>query len=162
MFGWLKKRVFAGMSDLAKTGQLVTGIALLKHYRVDEATDESDQTARAAKAAAIANYFFGKTSDPLHTQSFDLPALYEEGHQWLLQNASFRELVVQSLRVIATAEYGMSGNANIVGETILTRFGREFPSAPNPETYKALVYKAIASLPPVDQQRVLDWMRTGR
>lgn len=162
MFGWFKNRLVKRMKNLANVAQLITGMTLLKHYRVGEIADEDDQKVRAARASAIANYFFGKTSDPIHTRGFDLPALYEEGHQWLQQNEPFRELVVQSLRVLSTVEYERSGNATVVGEELLVKFGREFPSSPSPETYEALIEKAIASLAPADQQRVQLWKRTGR
>lgn len=162
MFGWFKRRLAARMDAQANIAQLAMAMALLSHFRVQQAPNDAEKSARAAKASAVANHFFGKESDLAHTRGFDLPSLYEEGNAWLQKNPLFKELVVQSLRVLNTVEFARTGKAPVIGESLLVQFGPEFPLSPNPETYAALVAKAVESLPPEEQASVKRFLTQSR
>ena len=78
-------------------------------------------------------------------------------------NPTMRELVVQTLRVSWVVDY-MVKRGDLPSEermSILTKFGSEFPNAPDPNSYEALVRRAIGTLPVSSQARVLGLMETG-
>ena len=162
MFGWFKKRVVQRMRTLLSVSQIAVGVALLKHYGLQDALGEADRNARAARAAAAANYLFGKSPDPDHVQQFNpdhvqqfnLPEILAQAREWLQDNAPFRELVVQSRRVATAINAEASGAVSLVAEDLLSMLGGEFPDAPDPAKYEALIEQAIASLPPSYQQSI--------
>ncbi len=148
------------MVGLADAAQMVTCSALFNHYSHDSAISD-DQ--RAARAAAGTNYLFGKEPDPRHASQFDLPELQAEVTSWLKANAAFEKLVIQSLRVLNTAMYATSGTAPIIGQVVLSTLGRNYPDAPDPQTFEALIHATLLQLPFKDQESVRSWMkRTGR
>lgn len=55
-----------------------------------------------------------------------------------------------------------SDSFNFIGESLLVQFGPEFPLSPNPETYAALVAKAVESLPPEEQASVKRFLTQSR
>lgn len=79
MFGWFKRRLANRVNKLADVAQIVTAIAPFSHSPAQQAPDERGKNVGLAKASAITNHFFGKTSDPVHTSNFDLLSLYDKG-----------------------------------------------------------------------------------
>lgn len=150
--GLLKKRV--QMDELLVISQMTTCLGLMNYYGFDEAKSESEKNELTAKAAAGANYLFGKEPSPMHVQQFNILEIESEACEWLRKTPVFCELVVQSLRVAMTINYAASGTLAIVGAKLIAMFCREFPNTPNPTTFKQLVNKAILSLPPDYQQRL--------
>lgn len=148
------KRLMTRMRTLADAAQATAYCALFDYFHSEKSDSDAEENIRAAKAAAIANYFFGKMSDPVHTKSFGLSGLYKEGISWLQANPRFQELVVQSLRVRNTVEFARTGKAPQIGMSLLESFGSAFPAAPDPESYSALVHNAINLLSPSSQASV--------
>ena len=156
------------MNNLARTGQATIGLALMRHYSLNSAVADSEDGASeseddlAKRASAAANFLNGQ---PLHAThaDFDLPQIYAEARQWMRDNRTMRELVVQTLRVASQVDYMVKTEEGLSeGRTlILTEFGSEFADAPRPETYEALVRRAIGTLPHRSQGRLLRFMETG-
>lgn len=160
MFGWFKKRLLTRMLGLTDVAQLMTFTALIDHYSLDSRMSENQC---AAKAAAVANCFFGKSPDPRHVQQFNFVTLQTEAAGWLKANEPFRELVVQSLRVLNTAAHESSPTGPVIGESILVVFGSDYPDEPNPETYEELVHRVLGLLPLKSQENIRSWRkRSGR
>ena len=160
MFGWLKKRLIRRMLGLTDAAQMVVASALLNHYSHDSSIPADH---RAARAAAGANYLFGKDTDVGHASQFDLSKLQAEVTRWLQANEAFKKLVVQSLRVLNTATYATAGAGPVIGEAVLSTFGRDYPDAPDPQTFEASVHGTLQHLPTKDRESIRSWMRrTGR
>lgn len=140
MFGWFKKRTLNTMNDLVRTAQMTIGTTMIWHYGFDKAKPETEKNELAAKAAAAANFLNGQTPSPMHAE-LDLPRIHEEARQWLKENATMRELVVQTLRVSYTVDYYVGRPDPLKAETLLLlhEFGDEFPAEPRMDSYKNLV-----------------------
>jgi len=147
MFGWLKNvsqnRLLKTMDGLSYLANLTTAYkinSLLKssgNYSTDE---------ELSKVMAIrTNYLFGKDLSESHT-SLDVKAEFNSAIDWLANDGLFRELVVQSLRVMSTTKMAKSGEPIVIGEDILTTYGYLYPDNLSPDEYKTLVFKAIDSL----------------
>lgn len=103
-------------------------------------------------AAAVANYLFGRTADPDHVEQFTLVKIRAAGNQILADNHSIRKLVVQSLRVLSTITIAI-GKGEIDTE-ILSIYGIEFPDAPDPSSYLALINESIQAMSPSVQESI--------
>ncbi len=160
MFGWFKKRLLSKMNTLAYMARVVTALAALEHVRVKSTGLNRDADKEAMKAAAMTNYLFGETPAEMHRQQLDLQAEHEAAIAWLQQDPTLQELVVQSLRVMTTANYGSGKGASLVGEDILALLGPAYPQAPEPETYEALVKRAIKALPVDAQVKFSQWAKS--
>jgi hypothetical protein len=159
MFGRMKRRVARNVNHLARTGQATIGAALLRHYSLNSAVgDSGDDIAR--RGAAAANFLNGQ---PLHAthDDLDLPQIYAEARQWMRDNRTMRELVVQTLRVASRIESKEEDAPSEERALILAEFGSEFAEEPHPETYEALVRRAIGTLPHSPQVQLLRFMETG-
>lgn len=159
-FGNSKKRLFAKMSSNVWMSQMAVSMMLMGRFNFDSAQTDEDRNTVSTKAAAWANYLFGKTPSEQHAH-LDLQSEHHAARDWLIENDLARELVVQSIRVANTVAYGRSGSAPEIGLELLAKFGAEFPDAPTPATYEILVNRAIASLSPENQQSLRAWARKG-
>ena len=101
-------------------------------------------------AAAISNYFFGKTADPRHIEQFTLEKIKTTGNQIITNNNNIRKLVVQSLRVLSTIAYAQGKEE--VGMDILSTYGKEFPDSPNPDSYLTVIHESIQAMSPTVQE----------
>lgn len=151
MFGWLKKNLLTEMNTLFNVANLTTSIALFKHNcsisEIDANSGDDERKFQMFRSAAMVNFLFGKPAQEMHITRLDLDSEERFALEWLRSNSIFRELVVQSLRVKNTTDFGSGKNdGSITGEEILTVFGSEYPIAPNPKNYEALVDKACQSL----------------
>ena len=162
MFGWFKKRTLNTMNNLVVTAQLTVGLALISHYGFNNAKSETEKNELAAKASAAANFLNAQTPSPMHAE-LDLPRIRVEARQWLKENATMRELVVQTLRVSYTVNYHVGQPDPLKPETLLLlhEFGDEFPAEPRMDSYSALVLRAISTLPQESQGPLTVFMGTG-
>jgi hypothetical protein len=163
MFGWFKKRTLNTMNNFVRTAQLTIGTALICYYGFDRAKSEAEKNDVAARASAAANFLNGQTPGLLHAH-LDLPRIYADTRQWLRENATMRELVVQTLRVSHTVNHQV-GRPDRVTEgmlLVLREFGDEFPAEPRMDSYKTLLSRAIATLPVENRQRLIAFMETGQ
>ncbi len=160
MFGWFKKRLLSKMNTFVYMARMVTALAALEHVGIKSAGLNRDADKEAMKAAAMTNYLFSETPAAMHKQQLDLHAEHEAAIAWLQEDPTFRELVVQSLRVMTTANYGSGKGASVVGEEILALLGAEYPQAPEPATYEALVMRAIQTLPVKAQVQFSRWAKS--
>ena len=157
MFAWLKKasqdRVLKRMDALSYLANLTTAYkinSILKSS--DNYSDEEELT----KIMAVrTNYLFGKDLSDSHS-SLDVKAEFNSAIDWLSNDHLFCELVVQSLRVMNTSRVAKGGEALVLGEEILTTYGKLFPQQPSPDMYKILVFKAIDSLPLDDKIDIIE------
>jgi len=157
MFGWLKKssqdRVLKIMDSLSYLANITTAYkinSLLKDSRNYKDDDELNK-----KIAVRTNYLFGRNVSDSHS-NLDVKAEFISANDWLSSDSLFRELVVQSLRVMNTSRMAKGGEAIIVGEDILTTYGYLYPEASSPDAYKTLVFKAIESLPLASKEEVIE------
>ena len=161
MFGWLKKRMLARMATSASVARIVTFRALSITLEIDSAESKDKRAAIARSAGARTNFLFGSESTETHVENLDLGAEHQAAIEWLETNTLFRELVVQTRRVESTVRYGQTGSVEAIGGSILANYGREFPDAPNPESYAALVKRAIDSLPERERAQFNRWRRNA-
>ena len=157
MFGWLKKasqdRVLKTMDALAYLANLTTA------YRINlllKSSGNYSNEEELTKVMAIrTNYLFGKDLSDSHS-SLDVKAEYNSAIDWLANDGLFRELVIQSLRVMSTSKMAKSGTPIVLGDEIIKTYGYLYTEAPNPDNYKILVFKAIDSLDSNSRNDVLD------
>ena len=156
MFGWLKKasqdRVLKTMDALAYLANLTTA------YKINFLLKESkiyDNKEIGKIIAVRTNYLFGKNSSEL-IENVDITNEKKSAIIWLSNDNLFCELVVQSLRVMNTSRIAKGGEALVLGEEILTTYGKIFPEKPSPDMYKILVFKAIDALPLDDKIDVIE------
>jgi hypothetical protein len=158
MFDWLIRRHFAKhvapqMDRLRKESQLLIARVIMEELGFHKANDDAGKNAIAARAAARTNYLFGHEPSPQHA-SLDLVSEHQAAHDWLQFNPNkvLRELVIQSLRVAATIGHGAeTGTLKPSAIRILEEFGKEFPHAPDPQSYLEL-FKAAASVVQSDKE----------
>ena len=97
-------------------------------------------------ASATTNYLFNNPFNLKHIEMFTKEVIVDEAMAWLdasdsLGDKNFCKLVVQSLRVLNTLEYinNKDSYTKIIGEDILTKYGKNYSDEPNPKTYKQLI-----------------------
>ena len=157
MFGWFKRRLLARMGSLTRVAQMATFGAIVRD--VGHQTRDAESI-RGVKAAARTNFLFGNEPSEVHATQLDLPTEERAALEWLRTEPLYRELVVQTLRVVGTVRFGQGGNVNpVVGERVLSEFGAQFPVAPDPAAYDALVLRAVQALPEADQKGIAEWRR---
>jgi hypothetical protein len=88
-------------------------------------------------SAAVTNWFFGEECHPDHAGIQSLTR--ENGLELLEADQPLAELVVQSLRMRATLMYSAGTPPDVHDHEILAKFGRRFPAAPTPDSFKDLV-----------------------
>lgn len=145
------------MERRVSIAQMAVAIKLAEDYGLNKAPSEDKQNAVIQKAAAAANYLFGKSPNPIHAH-LDLATEHATAREWLQKNSAMRELVVQSLRVTRVVDWGRSGFIPEMGEMgmdLLEAFGKEYPDSPGADTYEALVRRVVATLPPSPEQERL-------
>jgi len=161
MFGWFKKNLITEMNTFYNFANITTNFALFQHNCTRSGIDiKSEHNEKyefqILRTAAMVNFLFGKPTQEMHIKQLNLDSEKNAALEWLRKNLIFRELVVQSLRVKNTTDFGSGKiDGSITGEEILTAFGSEYPIAPNPKYYEALVDKAFLSLSPDMQQLTL-------
>jgi hypothetical protein len=119
MFGFGKKRLLAKMEGLTKIAQLAVYAMLMNRFQFAPVQSDSERQAVGMRAAAWANYLFGKSPSPQHAH-LNLEAEHRAARSWLKENELARELVVQSLRVANTVAYGKAGTAPELGMDLLS------------------------------------------
>ncbi|WP_288092294.1 hypothetical protein [Thiomonas sp.] len=165
MFAWLgnrKKRVMNQMAALTRAAQMATYISLRNSLQpADPASPRDDEKELSGlRAAARTNILYGNPSNEAR-RDLDLAEEHRAALRWLDHTPVFRELVVQTLRVIATVRYGRTDAAKVDGEPILVAYGTEFPEAPTPDSYQALLVRALSTLTEGQQRDIAAWMRRG-
>jgi hypothetical protein len=134
MFGWLKRRVARTMNNPARTAQATIGMALFRHYTLNSADSGSAESDHELvnRAGAAANFLNGQSPHATHV-GLDLPQIYAEARQWMHDNRTMRELVVQTLRVTMQLDYMVQRGDPLSEERLLVleEFGSEFADAPH-------------------------------
>lgn len=147
MFGKRKERLLNRMEMLVIAAQFVTCTAIGETEGAYDTTDEEEKNRRIAIAAAKANYLFARVPAEIHKTQFNLGAVAGDADVWLLQHMKFQELVVQSLRVQNMVAFGRDENlVEPLGVGILAKFGSQYPDAPDPDSFPALVKKSLNEL----------------
>ena len=123
----------------------------------DEFAQEMDKTEAMTWAVAIVNDLFGNPTSKISTASLDMDEVSRCANALLENKLEYRELVVQSLRVLTTVHFGRNKqlpDTYSKYERILSRYGGEFPEIPRPEVYKKLVVRIFKSCPLHIQERL--------
>jgi hypothetical protein len=147
MFAWLKKasqdRVLKTMDGLSYLANLTTAYKI--NSLLKSSGNYSNDEVLSKVMAVRTNYLFGKDLSDSHS-SLDLKNEFNSAIDWLANDSLFRELVVQSLRVMSTTKMVKSGEPTVLGEDVLTIYGYLYPENSSPDNYKILVFKAVDSL----------------
>lgn len=152
MFGFGKKKLLRKMDGLASIAQMAVYLS-----QKEENEETMDSESASLFAAAVSNYLFGKSPDPHHIDQFTLEKIELTGNKLIEVNASIRELVVQSLRVISIVSFATGKDE--VGMEILSTYGIGYPQTPDPESYAQLVEESIQGMSPCVQQSLADMQR---
>lgn len=160
LFADSKKRVMNHASGLAQVAQIVVDMAVMNHIKAKNPT--MDENSQYQVAAAWANYLFGKEPSESHAH-LDLNAEHAKAVRWLENEGEvFQDLVIQGLRLNNIAAYARTGNANISGNELLEKFGKQHPDAPDLEEYSASLFLTIVGqLEPIEQGDIFNYIRTG-
>ncbi len=157
MLTWLKKlsqeRVIKRMDALSYLANLATAHKINSVLKAsNNYVDESELN----KIMAVrTNYLFGKNVSDSHTH-LDIKEEFNSAIYWLANDDLFRELVIQSLRIMNTSRLAKGGEPNVLGEDILTTYGYLYPEYLSPDDYNILVFKAIDSLPLTSRNEVIE------
>lgn len=167
MFGLIKKLLsgkakrLANYGDgLAQVAQITLALALTEQLSNQHPNIDKDTISLAA--SIWANYLFGKPPSDQH-KSLDLNTEHAKAIRWLDNaGASYQELVVQGLRIMATASYARTGTAKPMGMEILERYGKNFPDSPDLDNYAAsLVLTITGHLDEENRNSVYRYIWTG-
>lgn len=151
------------MERMADASRMAAAMMLLNDLGMDQASTELERERVAIRAEAQASLLFDKLLVYEH-QQLEVDRERAEALAWMERWPVFQELIVQTLRVDNTLEYARTGQAPepIIGATVLERYGRQFPDAPDPESYPALLSKAIHSMPAQLQAKVVAWLEMNK
>lgn len=164
MFGFLKKNVNAEMKNLVAMATLVNALEinsyflriatqprssflpLKTNYWFNNISPGNENQVCMQLASATTNYLFNNPFNQNHLEAFTKEMIVEEAMRWLdssdgMGDKNFCKLVVQSLRVLNTLEYinNKDSYTKLIGEEILTKYGKNYRDEPNPKTYKQLI-----------------------
>jgi hypothetical protein len=152
-----KKRVCTEAMHNVQIAKLAIYLLVFHHIQNESHGLTKDQVAK--RGAAWSNFLFGEQDSDIH---HELNLAYEKAKavEWLNNSSDdIQELVVQSLRVKATAISALTGNVVVYGEPLLKAFGKRIPNAPNPESFNRLVSHIVqAKLTPDDQGQIFKWI----
>ncbi len=157
MFSFFRKskrleKMFQKLDGLQRLAQLTVILTLQ-----DEFAQEMDKTEAMTWAVAIVNDLFGNPASKISTARLDMDEVSRCANALLENKLDYRELVVQSLRVLTTVHFGRNKqfpNTYNKYERILSRYGGEFPEIPNPEVYRKLIIRTFKSCPLHIQERL--------
>ncbi len=137
--------MFQKLDSLQRLAQLTVTLTLQ-----DEFAQEMDKTEAMTWAVALVNDLFGNPASKVSIASLDMDEVSRCATTLLESKIDYRELVVQSLRVLTTVYFGRNKqfpDTYSKYEHILNRYGGEFPEIPNPEVYRKLVVRFFKSRP---------------
>jgi len=155
MFGWFRKasqdRVLKKMDALVYLANLTAAYKIHSHLK--STINYKDEEELNQIMAIRTNFLFGKKLSESHAH-LDFKSEFNAAIGWLASDSLFRELIVQSLRVMNTSRISKGGDSVILGDDILSIFGYLY-NEPNPDSYEMLVFKGIDSLSTMDKNEVL-------
>jgi len=157
MFGWLKKvsqdRVLKRMDALSFLANLSTAHKINFILKLSGNYSDADEMTKIM--AVRTNYLFGKDLSDNH-KHLNVKEEFNLAIDWLANDDLFRELVIQSLRIMNTSRLAKGEELNVLGEDILTTYGYLYPEYLSPDDYEKLVFKAIDTLPLTSKNEVIE------
>ena len=138
VFGFGKNRE----QKLIKEMHTYADVATMAVFCYVTAIDEDGDNEGAPFVAAMVNYLFGKVPDPEHLEMFGSEKVESEATKLIENNVKLKELVVQSLRVLAAVDPD-----NFDGLALLGEYGSEFPAAPDPDSFPEVIKNFVQSMP---------------
>ncbi|MGH2510378.1 MAG: hypothetical protein ACRDHZ_23630 [Ktedonobacteraceae bacterium] len=136
--------------------QIVASMAIGEDEGAYCAGSEAEEQKLIARSAAMCNCLFDGEQNEKIRSWFDLAEIEHAAHMWLSQHDTFKELVVQSLRVMNTIAIDRAGAVTgLLGEGILSMYGKTYPDAPNPDNYPAIIRKALGELDDANRNELL-------
>ena len=145
-----KKSVRRRLSVLLNASKLAVWDILQTHFL----SSPSDMPQANLVASAAVNFLFGEAVDSLH-HDLDLSKIHAEATKLLGRSNLLKELVTQSLRISTTLDFMKGKTISDRKLEILSMFGSEYPTAPNPDSYERLVRRVIRTLSPEMQKSIL-------
>lgn len=153
-----KRRVVSRMQALVDGAKLTTWAILMNDIKSGRITDNlgfdrstGDGEDKLVKiVAASVNYWFGEEPSKTH-EDLDLRHIYADSMRWLSRNDEVRELVVQAARILSMVRYAKTGAVDLSSLYVLEVFGKEYPEAPEQETFEVLLRREMRKLS-LDQQ----------
>jgi len=127
---------------LIKEMHTYADVATMAVFCYVTAIDEDGDNEGAPFVAAMVNYLFGKVPDPEHLEMFGSEKVESEATKLIENNVKLKELVVQSLRVLAAVDPD-----NFDGLALLGEYGSEFPAAPDPDSFPEVIKNFVQSMP---------------
>lgn len=141
MFGFRKSKLLSKMQNLHH----LAGTSVFCRYR---AAGAGGHEAASMRAAALLGAMFGKSPSTELSARFDMDEIRRQAQTDFAADRALRELVVQALRVEAALAAEGKLPPLVPGSLrILESSGAEFPEAPTPASFEALVHGYIATLP---------------
>ncbi|BBO99353.1 hypothetical protein [Sulfuriferula nivalis] len=167
MFSFIKKLFSGNVKRLANYGDGLAQVAQITLYMIlmeqlSNQNSNKDKDAIRSVASSWSNYLFGRPPSDQH-KNLDLDAEHAKAIRWLdNEGAPYQKLVIQGLRIIATANYARSGTAKSIGIEILERYGKNFPDSPDLDSYGAsLVLIIVGDLDEESRNNVYHYIWTG-
>lgn len=147
-----KKKVVSLMKALTNVSKLIIAENLLAYYEKKLKLD--DKNLLGTYASAATNYLFGENPADNH-KTLNIKEIEIEAVDFVKQNKSIRELLVQSLRVTHTLNIQKNTNIDLNSLKILTILGEEFPESPQVKSYFLLIHKELNKLPESTKSYIL-------
>ncbi len=114
----------------------------------------------ALKLAAVCNYLLGRKLQPIQLERFSTEEIVMNALAYLDSDQKLRELVIQSLRAQHLIHFHKTNDLLKDSVEILAKYGRQFPIAPNPESYLELMKKLISELNSKNQALIMQFIET--
>ena len=154
MFGRNKQSSVVSVDTLTRAAWATIETALMRHYGVGLGAWAGADESKTTRAAAAANLLNGQARQPT-VIGVDLRQIQAETREWIRTNVEMRELVVQTLRVVAQSAGTRDGAMSEESLAILSEFSGDATDTPDPLAYEAVVRRAIATLPHSTQVRLM-------
>jgi hypothetical protein len=139
-----KKKTASLMKTLSNVSKLIIFENFLAYYEQKLKLD--DKNLLGTYAAAATNYLFSEKPADNH-KTLNIKEIEIDAVDFVKQNKSTRELLVQSLRVTHTLNIQKNKNIGLDSIKILTMLGEEFPESPRVNSYFILIHRELNKLP---------------
>jgi hypothetical protein len=148
---WLwNKNLKRKMNSLVSTAKIAVCLSYITHIQNVKTNQILGDEEVNKIASAVTNFLFGHKVNPIH-KDMDFKKINNEAIFWFEKDTLLQELVVQSLRVMTRIQ-SIKNSPLIQNEYILSTYGKQFPVAPNPDSYMQLVRSFVDTLNDKDKQ----------
>jgi hypothetical protein len=145
MFGQKKRiavRMLQLLEDMEKSSDKARLVIFMAYSEASGVLDRGEAAQLGIKA------IYGEPlgdSDDVHP--YDVEKTKRDAMQWLVSAPLYRELAVETLRVIQVIRKMQGDERELPEGSALDRFGEQYPAPMTPEKYRALLRYATLALP---------------